>query len=131
VAKAGGPTQNLPKATVQLAKSPGTQPMAAGGIVTPPSAPVKRPGEESTVLDDERDPEAGLAPLAVVCTLLALALMALNLLGSDRVFYADPGVESPFMVPAAPLTPWEQADGQGSFKSTFNQELKRITDKFE
>jgi hypothetical protein len=134
MAKAGGPTQNLPKATVQLAKSPGTQVVAKSGIATPPSAPVKRGGEESTIIEDERDPEAGLAPLAVVCTVLALALMALNLFGSDRAgFYAEPGSDSPFMVPQAPLTPWEKetAPGSGEYQSSFNAELKKITDKFE
>jgi hypothetical protein len=132
-AKAGGPTQNLPKATVQLAKSPGTQVMAKSAIATPPSAPVKR-GDESTVIEDDRDPEAGLAPLAVVCTVLALALMALNIFGSDRAgFYAEPGSDSPFMVPQAPLTPWEKETepGSGKYTSTFNTELKKISDKFD
>jgi hypothetical protein len=135
-AKAGGPTQNLPKATVQLAKSPGTQVLAKPGIVTPPSAPAKRADEESGsgAIEDDRDPEAGLAPLAVVCTVLALALMALNIFGSDRAgFYAEPGSDSPFMVPQAPLTPWEKESEPGSlqYTSSFNNELKRITDKFD
>ena len=136
VAKTGGPTQNLPKATVQLAKSPGTQVLAKPGLVTPPSAPAKRGDEDSgsQMIEDDRDPEAGLAPLAVVCTVLALALMALNIFGSDRAgFYAEPGSDSPFMVPQAPLTPWEKESepGSGQFTSTFSTELKRITDKFE
>jgi hypothetical protein len=135
-AKAGGPTQNLPKATVQLAKSPGTQVLAKPSIVTPPSAPSKRADEESGTgaIEDDRDPEAGLAPLAVVCTVLALALMALNIFGSDRAgFYAEPGSDSPFMVPQAPLTPWEKESDPGSlqYTSSFNNELKRITDKFD
>jgi hypothetical protein len=136
-AKPGGPTQNLPKATVQLAKSPGTQVLAKPGLVTPPSATAKRGDEEggaSAALEDDRDPEAGLAPLAVVCTVLALALMALNIFGSDRAgFYAEPGSDSPFMVPQAPLTPWEKESepGSGQYTSSFNAELKRITDKFE
>lgn len=131
MAKTGGPTQNLPKATVQLSKSPGTQPMAKGGVAAPAS-PAKR-AQDSAMLEEERDPEAGLAPLAVVCTVLALGLMALNLLGSDRAFYADPGVESPFMVPAAPMVKWEKETEPGShtYTSSFNTELKAITDKFE
>lgn len=128
IAKTGGPTQNLPKATVQLSKSPATQALGKGGAV--PAAPARRP-QDSAMLEEERDPEAGLAPLAVVCTVLALALMALNLLGSDRAFFADPGVESPFMVPAAPLTPWEKPTGDGNYTSSFQTELKKITDKFE
>lgn len=134
IAKTGGPTQNLPKATVQLSKSPtpATQPLNKGGVASPAAAPARRPtGEESSALDDDRDPEAGLAPLAVVCTVLAIGLMALNLLGSDKFFFADPGVESPFMVPAAPLTPWEQPNGDGTYSSSFKSELKKITNNLE
>lgn len=137
VAKAGGPTQNLPKATVQLAKSPGTQQMAGGGIVTPPSAPVKRAGEEGAALEDERDPEAGLAPLAIVCTVLAAVLMVLNLFGTDAPrfggpgYAADPGQDHPLMVPGAPMVPWEKDNGDGTTTSTFTTTLKANTDKFE
>lgn len=132
MAKTGGPTQNLPKATVQLSKSPGTQALAKGAAAVPaPAAPARRTGEDSSALEEERDPEAGLAPLAVVCTALALGLMALNIFGSDRLFYADQGVESPFMVPAAPPTPWEKPNGDGTFSSSFKTELSKITDKFE
>jgi hypothetical protein len=130
MAKTGGPTQNLPKATVQLAKSPSTQALGKGGIATPPSAPAKRAGEESAPMEEERDPEAGLAPLAIVCTVLALALMALNIFGSDRAFSADIGSDSPFMVPIAPHTPWETKNDDGTYTSNFTSQLKEITNKF-
>ena len=130
IAKTGGPTQTLPKATVQLSK--GTQPMAKSGIATPPSAPVKRTAaQDSALLEEERDPEAGLAPLAVVCTVLALALMALNLFGSDRAFYAEPGVESTFMVPPPEIPKWEQPVGDGTYTSSYNSELKKTSVKFD
>lgn len=130
VAKTGGPTQSLPKATVQLAKSPGTQPIVKAGAPPPAAAAAKR-GDESAVLEDERDPEAGLAPLAVLCTLMAVALMGINLLSTDRWFSADPTEDSAFMVPTAPHVDWEKDDGEGNFTSTFNTKLKEITKNFE
>lgn len=138
MAKAGaGPTQQLPKATVQLAK--GTGPMAGAGAgakaaspVTPPSAPVKRTqAADNAPLYEETDPEAGLAPLAILCTVLAVAVMLLNLLGSDKAFAAAPGETSSFMVPAADNPAWEVRDpNTGTFKNEFNSTLKKITDLY-
>ena len=137
IAKTGGPTQNLPKATVQLSKSPApaTQPLNKGGVASPaaPAVPARRPstGEDSAALDDDRDPEAGLAPLAVVCTVLAIGLMALNLFGSDKHFVADQGVESPFLVPDRPRASWEKLNADGTYTSNFKTELKNITNNFD
>ena len=132
MAKAGGPTQNLPKATVQLAKAPGTQVLAKPGAAMPAAAAPARRGEDSAVIEDDRDPEAGLAPLAVVCTVLALALMALNIFGSDRSgFTVDEGTESLFMVPVEPRVDWETKNPDGTYSSTFNTKLQSITNKFE
>lgn len=140
MAKSGaGPTQQLPKATVQLAK--GTGPMAGAGAaagaraaspVTPPSAPVKRTqAADNAPLYEETDPEAGLAPLAILCTVLAVAVMLLNLLGSDKAFAAAPGETSSFMVPAADNPAWEVRDpNTGTFKNEFNSTLKKITDLY-
>jgi hypothetical protein len=133
VAKTGGPTQSLPKATVQLAKSPGTQVLAKPGV-SPGGMATGRAEDEGAAMEDERDPEAGLAPLAVLCMLLALALMALNIFGSDRAgFYAEPGSESPFMVPQAPLVKWEKETppGSGKYVSSFSAEIKEATNKFD
>jgi len=124
-----GPTQALPKATVQLAK--GTQPMARPAAGAGAAAAAKRPSAQDEPLYEEKDPEAGLAPLAVVCTVLALALMSLSLLSSDRVFFANPGEESSFMVPAPNIQAWEQSNGDGTFVSTFNKTLKDLTSKYE
>jgi hypothetical protein len=132
VAKTGGPTQNLPKATVQLAKSPGTQVLAKPGIATPPSAPAKRGDDDSSMMEDDRDPEAGLAPLAVVCALLAVALMALNMFSNDSMkMWAEPGESNLYLVPLPPLTPWEKETEPGKYTSSFKKELQNITDKFE
>jgi hypothetical protein len=131
----GSPTQQLPKATVQLAK--GTGPMAGGGAgargaVTPPSAPVKRPQQaDNTPLYEETDPEAGLAPLAILCTVFAVGVMCLNLLGSDSAFAAAAGESSAIMVPAADNPYWEVRDTTtGTYKNQFTTELKKITDLY-
>lgn len=122
-----GGTQQLPKATVQLAK--GTQ--GLGKSTGPPSAPLKR-AEDSGVYE-EKDPEAGLAPLAIVCTVLAMVLMCLNLLGSDRAFFAEAGQESAFMVPPPQIPKWETPSpaGDGTHVSEFSKTLSVITAKYK
>ncbi|MCE9519831.1 MAG: hypothetical protein K8R87_09800, partial [Verrucomicrobia bacterium] len=120
-----GPTQALPQATVQLGKS--TVPLAKQG--TPLSAPVKqRTAQEEYV--DEKDPEAGLAPLAVVCMILSIALMGVNLLGTDKAFFDEKG-DSAFMVPAPNDPAWEVKQSDGSHKSTFSTKLSEITKKLD
>lgn len=97
---------------------------------TPLSAPVKqRTTQEEYV--DEKDPEAGLAPLAVVCMILAIALMGVNLLGTDKAFFAEKGSESAFMVPAPDNPAWEVKQDDGSHKSTFSTKLSEITKKLD
>ncbi len=125
-----GPTQQLPKATVQLSKN--TTPLSKQQpMVTPPSAPVKRASEQDTHFE-EKDPEAGLAPLAVLCMVLALALMAVNLLGSDKAFFAEKGQESSFMVPAPEDPTWEKLNQQdGTHTSSFTSELAKYKSKYE
>jgi len=123
-----GPTQMLPKATVQLAK--GTVPISKQGAPAPSSAVVK-PSAEEEEFYEEKDPEAGLAPLAVACLFLAIALMAVNLLGTDKAFFAEKGSESAFMVPAADDPAWEQKQPDGTHKSTFNTKLDEVTKKLK
>ncbi len=122
-----GPTQALPQATVQLAK--GTVPLAKKGV-TPPSAPVKQRTVQQEYID-EKDPEAGLAPLAVICLILSIALMGVNLLGTDKAFFAEKGSESAFMVPAPDDPAWEVKQPDGSHKSTFSTKLGEITRKLD
>ncbi len=123
-----GPTQALPQATVQLGK--GTVPMVKHGI-TPPSAPVKQRAAQDEYFDD-KDPEAGLAPLAVVCMILSIFLMGINVLSTDKAgFFADKGSESAFMVPAPADPAWEVKQPDGSHKSTFPTKLSEITKKLD
>lgn len=108
--------------------------MGKSAVTSPPSAPLKR-AEDSGALYEEKDPEAGLAPLAIVCTVLAVVLMCLNLLGSDRALVAEPGQESVFMVPAAQMdkAKWEilSSAGDGTHVSTFDKTLSAITNKYQ
>lgn len=122
-----GPTQSLPKATVQLGK--GTVPLAKQGA-TPPSAPVKQRTSQDEFID-EKDPEAGLMPLAVVCMIMSILLMAVNLLGTDNKFYAEKGIESAFMVPAPDDPAWEIKQPDGTHRSTFSTKLGEITKKLD
>ena len=125
-----GPTQQLPKATVQLAKTGAM----TGASAPAPGAPPKRStsqAADNAPLYEETDPEAGLAPLAILCTVLAIAVMGLNLLGSDRAFSAPTGEPSAFMVPAADNPPWESRDpNTGTHTSQFSSHLKKVTDLY-
>jgi len=125
-----GATQQLPKATVQLAK--GTTPLQQQAV-TPPSAPVKRTVDEAD-LEDEKDPEAGLAPLAIVCLVLALGLMAVNMFATDKVvgsYPEDKGFMASLMVPRDKSPTWEERQLDGTHVSKFNKVLDDIKKKFE
>jgi hypothetical protein len=128
MAKTGGPTQSLPKATVQLAKGPGTQALARPPV--PAAAPAR---SDSGPVEEERDPEAGLAPLAIVCALLAIGLGVLTFFGADRGegFTANPGETHPLMLQAAPAAGWEKDDGNGNYTSTFQVDLKEASKNFD
>ena len=100
----GGPTAPLPKATVKLQP---TQAMQRPSISAPPSAPVKRSAAaDAEQFYDEKDPEAGLVPLSVICFVLSAILMAVQMFGADAV-KDDPTGQSPIMVPTADKQAWE------------------------
>ena len=82
----GGATAALPKATQKLQQA--TQPMARPTISAPPSAPVKRAqlAADSEQFYEEKDPEAGLVPLSVICLVLSIALMCLQSFATDKGF---------------------------------------------
>lgn len=102
---AGGKTAALPKATVKL--QPGTQPMARPSVSAPPSSPAKRSAAaDSQQFYEEKDPEAGLMPLSVICAILSVVLLMVQMLGGP-MFPAEPGVESAIMVPADQPVAWE------------------------
>jgi len=125
---AGANTSQLPKATVKLQQ---TNPMAKQQQVTPPSAPVKRAAVEPDSIYEEKDPEAGLMPLAVLCSILAVVVMAVSLLGTDKAFFANEGESSAFMVPPPSDPKWEEKQVDGTHVNTFNKTLTAISSKFE
>lgn len=99
-----GGTAPLPKATVKLAP---TQVMQRPSISAPPSAPVKRSAAaDAEQFYEEKDPEAGLVPLSVICFVLSAILMAVQMFGADAV-KDDPTGTSPIMVPSAAAQSWE------------------------
>lgn len=124
----GATTAQLPKATVKLQQ---TSPMAKGaGIAAQPAAPQKKAAVEEDY--EEKDPEAGLMPLAVVCSVLAALVMAISLLSTDKAgFTAPDGENSALMAPPANDPKWEEKQPDGTHINTFEKTLKVVTAKFE
>ncbi len=117
---AGSATGALPKATVKLQQ---TQPMARQPMAAPPSAPVKRAAaaDSQQFYEDEKDPEAGLVGMSVLCLVAAFALMAVQMLGSDKITSAPLGQASALMVPADEKVSWE----------AYNPATQQWTNKFK
>jgi len=114
-------TAALPKATVKLQQ---TQPMARPSVSAPPSAPVKRSAAaDSQQFYEEKDPEAGLMPLTVVCLLLSVVLMTVQMFGSDRVSSSP---DSFIMVPPPVPVKWELRNADGSWTNNFRSALPQI-----
>jgi len=113
-----GPASPLPKATVKLQP---TQAMQRPSISAPPSAPVKRSAAaDAEQFYEEKDPEAGLVPLSVICFVLSAVLMVVQMLGSDATGKtAERGTESPIMVPEANKMTWENRSAAGVWTNTF------------
>ncbi len=120
----GGPTAPLPKATVKLQP---TQAMQRPSISAPPSAPVKRSAAaDAEQFYEEKDPEAGLVPLSVICFVLSAVLMAVQMFGADAV-KDDPSGESPIMVPSANAQSWESKSAlTGVWTNKFKDTLLAI-----
>ncbi len=123
---AAGATAALPKATQKLQAAP----MAARPAAAPQSAPVKRSAAtDSQQFYEEKDPEAGLVPLSVVCFVLSVVLMMAQILATDRVsvFVAKQGEDSPIMVPERVDPPWEKYnDEDHTYTSQFKAALPEI-----
>lgn len=117
---AGSATGALPKATVKLQQ---TQPMARSPMAPPPSAPIKRAAADASqqFYEDEKDPEAGLVGMSVLCLVASIVLTAIQVLGSDRVASAPAGETSPIMVPTDEKVAWE----------TFNPATETWQNKFK
>lgn len=114
----------LPKATVKLAP---TQVMKRPAISAPPSAPVKRSAAaDAEQFYEEKDPEAGLVPLSVICFVLSALLMVVQMFGSDAV-QSDPTGSSPIMVPSENRQAWESRNAvTGVWTNKFKETLPAI-----
>lgn len=120
---AGGGAAPLPKATVKLQP---TQAMQRPSISAPPSAPVKRSAAaDAEQFYEEKDPEAGLVPLSVICFVLSAVLMAVQMFGADAI-KSDPAGESPIMVPSDNKMTWETRSATGVWASKFSNTLLPI-----
>jgi hypothetical protein len=103
----GTGTGALPKATVKLQP---TQPMARPTVSAPPSAPVKRSAAaDSQQFYEEKDPDQGLLPLSIVCLLASIALLLIQMYGSDNLPQFMPRSLASFLdVPAPQYKDWEK-----------------------
>ena len=125
---AGAATSSLPKATVKLQQ---TQPMARSPMAPPPSAPVKRAAaaDSQQFYEDEKDPEAGLVGMSVMCLVASLVLAGIQMLGSDKVMSAPVGQSSPIMVPANEKVTWESYNAAtDTWQSKFKEVLAPLPD---
>ena len=120
---AGG-TGTLPKATVKLQQGPG---VGRPGMPTPSAAPAKRVSQQdSEEFYDEKDPEAGLVPLSVVCVVLGVVLLLIQMMATDTVMSTPANQPSALMVPEATRVDWETQDATGAWKSSFDRVLPQI-----
>ena len=120
---AGG-TGALPKATVKLQQGPG---VGRPGMPTPSAAPAKRVSQQdSEEFYDEKDPEAGLVPLSVVCVVLGVVLLLVQMMATDTVMSSPANQPSALMVPEATRVDWETQDATGAWKSSFDRVLPQI-----
>lgn len=121
---AGGGTSALPKATVKLqgTPTPGRPKMA-----TPSAAPIKRAAQKETEqFYEEKDPEAGLVPLSVVCLILGVVLLVIQILATDTVTSSPANQPSGLMVPEVVRVDWETQDATGAWRSSFDRLLPQI-----
>ncbi len=120
----GAATSALPKATQKLQAA--TQPMARPAISAPPSAPIKRAqlAADSEQFYEEKDPEAGLVPLSVICLVLSIALMMVQMFATDKLEME----RTPLIgVTHADNPQWEvQNTEDGTFTSKFKDMLPDI-----
>jgi len=125
---AGGATAALPKATTKLQQ---TQPIARAPLSAPASAPVKRAAaaDSQQFYDDDKDPEAGLVGISIACLVVAVVLMSILMLGSDKVMPARPGEVSAILVPSDEKVAWESYNAvTGVWQNKFKEVLPTIPD---
>jgi hypothetical protein len=95
---------------------------------TPSAAPVKRAAQQdSEQFYEEKDPEAGLVPLSVMCLVLAVVLLGIQMMATDSVMTSPPNQPSALMVPENSRVDWETQDPTtGAWKSSFERVLPQI-----
>jgi hypothetical protein len=114
----------LPKATVKLQP---TQAMQRPSVSAPPSAPVKRSAAaDAEQFYEEKDPEAGLVPLSVICFVLSAILMVIQMFGADAIKTSEPNTDSAIMVPAKDKKPWETYSAGTWSNQLFSSQLLKI-----
>lgn len=124
---AGPGTTELPKATVKI-QVPGGTPAPRPRVGAPTAAPIKRAAvkDDSEQFYEEKDPEAGLVPLSVVCMVLGIVLLVIQMLGTDVVTTAPANQPSALMVPEVVRVDWENQDATGAWKNSFDRILPQI-----
>lgn len=86
----------MPKATVKLAP---TRPIASAPTASIASAPIKGGVASQVLADDEAEEESGITPFASICLVLAIAVLAIELITSGRVFMQDKTASPSWAVP--------------------------------
>ena len=86
----------MPKATVKLAP---TAPIASAPAGSVSSAPIKGGVASQVLADDEAEEEGGITPFAAIALVLAVAVLAIEILTSQRVIMQDRKGEPTFAVP--------------------------------
>jgi hypothetical protein len=101
--------------------------MQRPSISAPPSAPVKRSAAANAEqFYEEKDPEAGLVPLSVICFVLSAVLMMIQILGSDSAGIVDTEGGSPIKVPAKGNQKWETVTASGTWTNqNFSENFKK------
>jgi hypothetical protein len=125
---AGAGTAALPKATVKIQLPAGGYPAGRPRVATPSSAPIKKAAQaDSEQFYEEKDPEAGLVPLSVMCMVLGVVLLVVQMLSTDVVTSARESQPSAIMIPEVARVDWETQDPvTGLWRSNFDSMLPKI-----
>ena len=85
-------TRPLPKATVKLAP---TAPIASAPTGAVASAPIKGGVASQVLADDEAEEEGNITPFAAIALVLAVAVLAIEILTSQHLVMQDPKTKKP------------------------------------
>ena len=86
----------MPKATVKLAP---TKPIASSPTASIASAPIKGGVASQVLAEEEAEEEGGITPFAAIALVLAVAVLAIELITSQRVVMQDKFQSPGFAVP--------------------------------